>query len=128
VLIWSLVETGTKYRLRELENGVLDDMTQATSNVRPRNLLLTLIGAALLGVGSHSRPDARWVSTQMHWRDLQHWSVGWRRVAYCSEQAAAFRGWEADCGPISVLHLKSTLAVVRIVQSDGGANRGKPDQ
>jgi hypothetical protein len=49
----------------------------------------------------------------------------WFWVAYCSQQAAAFRGWEANLGPLKVVHLEPTFTSPRNVQS-GVADSSKP--
>ena len=87
---------------------------------------LVLVAAAIFALGSlrvrDERPQA---STSFQWRGIQDWGLGWKRVAYCSEQSAAFRGWKAELGPLAVLHLKSTFPVPRIVEPNVEANRSQ---
>ena len=49
-------------------------------------------------------------STQIQWRALSQWSASLKPVAYCSEKAAAFRGWELNIGPLHVVRLHPTFA------------------
>jgi hypothetical protein len=61
-------------------------------------LLVAAVMFALVSAGF--RDERRQVSTGVQWRSFHDWSLGWKRVAYCSEQAAAFRGWKAELGPL----------------------------
>jgi hypothetical protein len=92
-----------------------------------RRLLLLVLGAALVLplAWSVCQTDRRYSSTAFHWRGVNNWGFGWRRVAYCSEQSALFRGWRADLGLLTVEHLRSTFPVRRTVQ-DGAANGSQP--
>jgi hypothetical protein len=73
-------------------------------------LLLLLLAAAGLALGwQFSREDGKLVSTHFRQLGLKDWRIGWKWVAYCSEQAAAFRGWKANLGPLEVIHLEATF-------------------
>lgn len=89
-------------------------------------LLLVLFAATVL-VRALRVPEAdrRLVSTQVQWRGIQQWRIGWRKTAYCSEQAAAFRGWTANLGPMEIIHLKSThpIPLAASPTNSAGANQ-----
>src|SRR5438034_11162966 len=91
-------------------------------------VLLGLLVAATLTVRvycvfpHHARP----ASTHLEWRGFSQWNFGLKRVAYCSEQAASFRGWKAELGPLALLHLKPTLKARELIQSADPANGSEP--
>jgi len=63
--------------------------------------------------------------TSVQWRSLSSWGFGWKRVAFCSEQSAAFRGWRAELGPVILMRLSPTLSLADVVQPNGPANESR---
>jgi hypothetical protein len=102
-------------------------MTQPFSDRTARVTLLALVAVALLVLASHvTRLDPRLTSTQIQWRSIGQWEVGWKPLVFCSAQTAALRGWRADLGPLVVTHLRAAFAIPRIVQPDAAANTSQP--
>jgi hypothetical protein len=100
------------------------NMTGDTKSLKAQ-VLLGLLAAATLAVMVYwvFPHDARPALTYLEWRAFSQWKFSLKRVAYCSERAAAFRGWQADFGPLAVLHLKPTLKARASIQPADPANR-----
>jgi len=102
-------------------------MTKSFSRQSARVALLALVAVALLVLASHvTLFEPRRISTQIQWFGFAHWKVGWKRLAFCSEQNAGFRGWTASLGPFVVTRIRPVFAIPRIVQPDAPANTSQP--
>jgi hypothetical protein len=82
-------------------------------------LFIIVVMAKLMGLPG---TEDHLISTNFQCRGLQNWRLSWKQVAYCTTQAAAFRGWQAEIGPLMILRIRSTLPLSKIAQPQIGAN------
>jgi len=102
-------------------------MTKTFSRRSARVALLAFVVVALLVLASHVTIfEPRPISIQIEWRGIAQWEVGWKPLAYCSEQNASIRGWKAKLGPVVVTRLRQVFAIPRIVQPDAPADTSQP--
>ena len=92
-----------------------------------RVALLACVAAGLLVFASLStRVERRPTSTQIEWRSIGQWGFRWKRLVYCSEQTAAFRGWRANLGPLVVTRLRPVFAIPPVVPPNSALRESQP--